>query len=398
MLQPTKQSIEVIDISIRDNDSITWSRYRCVFSLTCLYVEFLVGNDYWELIDKKSYGTDDSYSFMCSINDLNIPSWPERVIKIFVHDSDKWIISISYSDSSSVSVSGSKSSPNWKALLSVLSSYGIEINDTFLGSSAVIPFPSYDKVKNEVKKLKIELSMFVLERDDLLFVECKNIEMAYMLSVGGLEYKAFELSCVVLRLKRKIELIQAKKNRQEEIDLSAIEELLDIEFAEYQAKLDEQISKMNSALERSKGKELTDSESHELKKLYIGIVKALHPDLHPDIGPEKIKLFLNAVEAYKNGNLTELRIITEMVVHNEMSLEHTGALASLVKEKERLMDLIKGLKEEIIKIKSEYPYTMKSLIQDPEKINEKKKELEGIIEEWKKALDFYNSKLLEIMR
>ena len=60
--------------------------------------------------------------------------------------------------------------------------------------------------------------------------------------------------------------------------------------------------------------------------------------------------------------------------------------------------MIKGLKEEIIKIKSEYPYTMKSLIQDPEKINEKKKEQEGIIEEWEKALDFYKSKLSEIMR
>ncbi len=41
---------------------------------------------------------------------------------------------------------------------------------------------------------------------------------------------------------------------------------------------------------------------------------------------------------------------------------------------------------------------MKSLIQDPDKISEKKKELEGIIEEWEKALDLYKSKLSEIMR
>ena len=217
-------------------------------------------------------------------------------------------------------------------------------------------------------------------------------------SIVNCNHSAYELNCAVLRLKRKIELIQAKKNRQEKVVLSAIEEILDVEFAEYQAKLDEQIGKMNAALDRSKGKELTDSESRELKKLYIGIVKALHPDLHPDISPEKIKLFLNAVEAYKNGDLTGLKIITEMVVDKKISLEHTDALSLLVKEKERLSELIKGLKEEIIKIKSEYPYTMKSLIQDPEKISEKKKELEGIIEEWEKALDFYKSKLSETMR
>ena len=396
MSQPTKQHITGIDIKIRDNDSLSWYQYHLMFLESGLSFEYIVGND---VINKMSYDLETSNKLMYSIDDLNIPSWPERVIKVFVHDSDKWIISINYSDDSSVSVSGSKSSSNWRTLLSVLSSYGIEINDgSEVSSTTVIPFPLYDKVKSEVEKLKIELSMFVLERDDLLFVECKNIEMAYMLSVGGLEYKAFELNCAVLRLKRKIELIQAKKNRQEKVVLSAIEEILDVEFAEYQAKLDEQIGKMNAALERSKGKELTDSESRELKKLYIGIVKALHPDLHPDISPEKIKLFLNAVEAYKNGDLTELRIISEMVVDKKISLEHIDALSLLVKEKERLSELIKGLKEDIIKIKSEYPYTMKSLIQDPEKISEKKKELEGIIEEWEKALDFYKSKLSETMR
>lgn len=396
MPQPTKQHITEIDIRIRDNDSLSWYCYHLMFLESGLSFEYIVGND---VINKMSYDLETGNKLMYSIDDLNIPSWPERVIKVFVHDSDKWIISINYSHSTSVSVSGSKSSSNWKALLSVLSSYGIEINDdSEVSSTTVIPYPLYDKVKSEVEKLKIELSMFVLERDDLLFVECKNIEMVYMLSVGGLEYKAFELNCAVLRLKRKIELIQAKKNRQEKVVLSAIEEILDVEFAEYQAKLDEQIGKMNAALDRSKGKELTDSESRELKKLYIGIVKALHPDLNPDISPEKIKLFLNAVEAYKNCDLTELRIISEMVVDKKISLEHTDALALLVKEKERLSDLIKGLKEDIIKIKSEYPYTMKSLIQDPEKISEKKKELEGIIEEWEKALYFYKSKLSEIMR
>ncbi|MDD4543793.1 MAG: hypothetical protein PHY13_08500, partial [Clostridia bacterium] len=237
MSQPNKQHITGIDIRIRNNDSLSWYQYHLMFLESGLSFEYIVGND---VINKMSYDLETSNKLMYSIDDLNIPSWPERVIKVFVHDSDKWIISINYSDDSSVSVSGSKSSSNWRTLLSVLSSYGIEINDgSEVSSTTVIPFPLYDKVKSEVEKLKIELSMFVLERDDLLFVECKNIEMAYMLSVGGLEYKAFELNCAVLRLKRKIELIQAKKNRQEKVVLSAIEEILDVEFAEYQAKLDE---------------------------------------------------------------------------------------------------------------------------------------------------------------
>ena len=43
--------------------------------------------------------------------------------------------------------------------------------------------------------------------DELKYVQCKNIETQYILTLGSLEYKAFELNCMMLRLKRKIELI-----------------------------------------------------------------------------------------------------------------------------------------------------------------------------------------------
>jgi len=79
-----------------------------------------------------------------------------------------------------------------------------------------------------------------------------------------------------LRLKRKVELIQAKKNRQEKIVLKQIEDVLDAEFAEFQKKLDEQINKINAAIERSRFDVLSDEEARELKKLYRRIIKALH--------------------------------------------------------------------------------------------------------------------------
>ena len=112
----------------------------------------------------------------------------------------------------------------------------------------VIVFPDFEKLKNEVEKMRTELSMLLLERDELQFVICKNIETEYMLKLGSIEYKAYEAQCAALRLKRKIELIQAKKNRQEKVIISAIEETLDSEFAEYQKQLNEQIDKMNAII------------------------------------------------------------------------------------------------------------------------------------------------------
>jgi len=262
----------------------------------------------------------------------------------------------------------------------------------------IVPIPEHEALKSEIEKLRVELSMLVLERDELIFVECKNIEMAYMFSVGALEYKAYELECAVLRLKRKADLIQARKNRQEKVILSELEKALDVEFEDYQAKLDEKIRKMNTALERSQGQLLTDQENAELKKLYRATVKALHPDLHPDLSDAKKRLFQRAVEAYEFGDLAGLRVIAEMVGGSLALEDEPDIMTHLLKEKERLTKLISAVTKSIASIKSEYPYIMKSIATDPEMIKDKKNKLEAYIQELKEVQAAYTTRIAEMLR
>lgn len=263
----------------------------------------------------------------------------------------------------------------------------------------VIIFPEFAALKLEVEKLRTEVSMLLLEKDELRLVICKNIETAYMLALGDLEYNAFKLHCKVLRLKRKIDLIQAKKNRQEKIDLSVIEQTLDREFAEYRQRLDEQIDKMNKALEHSKARPMTAEETAEAKKLYRIIVKHLHPDMNPDISPAELQLFYNAVQAYESGDLNSLRIISQMVALPEMPDDRQQtSMAALSEEKERLLKALEQIREQIAQIKSEFPYTMKDIVCDPERIAEKRAETEAAISELKEAYDFYSARLKEMLR
>ena len=262
----------------------------------------------------------------------------------------------------------------------------------------VIVFPDFEKLKSEVEKMRTELSMLLLERDELQFVICKNIETEYMLKLGSIEYKAYKAQCAALRLKRKIELIQAKKIRQEKVIISAIEETLDSEFAEYQKQLNEQIDKMNDALKRSKAEVLSNEDNKKFKKLYRKIVKALHPDINPDVSEAQVQLFDNAVSAYKNGDLNTLKIIGEMVGNSPLPEQHKDALTQLNEEKERLQNLLKVIRDSIEQIKSKYPYTMKEIIEDEEQTEQKKKELENILSQYNELISIYKAKIEEMIR
>ena len=265
-------------------------------------------------------------------------------------------------------------------------------------AQAVSVFQRFKEYQSHGGTDNLELSMLLLERDELQFVICKNIETEYMLKLGSIEYKAYEAQCAALRLKRKIELIQAKKNRQEKVIISAIEETLDSEFAEYQKQLNEQIDRMNDALKRSKAEVLSDEDNKELKKLYRKIVKALHPDINPDVSEAQVQLFDNAVSAYKSGDLETLRIIGEMVGNNPLPEQHKDAMAQLVEERERIQGLLKSIRESIDNIKSEYPYTMKDILEDTERTKQKKQELENILEQYNELISIYKSRIEEMLR
>lgn len=262
----------------------------------------------------------------------------------------------------------------------------------------LILFPGFASLKAEVEQLRTEMSMLFLEQDELRFVECKNIEMAYILSLGHLEYGLYKLQIAFLRIKRKLEWIQAKKNRQEMVNLGEIEAALDQEFAQYQARLAQEMEKINGAIQRSHSQCLTQEETKRLKKLYFSVVKALHPDLHPESSEAQISLFHNAVSAYELGDLEGLQMIADMVAQPNIVDAREDTMTALNKEKNRLIHSIDRLQENIATIKQEYPYTMKSLVQDSERLAQKKAELTQISAQLQEMIDQYAQRIAEMTR
>lgn len=74
----------------------------------------------------------------------------------------------------------------------------------------IIKFPNSSKNRNEVKRLREELEKLILEEDNLIYIECENIRAKYIREFGSKEYNILKLSLRYQKLRRKIEILQAK--------------------------------------------------------------------------------------------------------------------------------------------------------------------------------------------
>lgn len=262
----------------------------------------------------------------------------------------------------------------------------------------IIEFPDEKKLKEKVKELKSNLEDLIFEKNNLQFVICENIKMEYMIIFGSLEYEIYEAYCKYLRLRRKKEMVQAKKNRQESIKIKNIEKELDGEFLEYKKKLDEKIEEINEAINRSKSDFLSDEENILIKKLYKNIVKKLHPDLNPEITDAQQELFYIATESYKDGDIITLQLIFDIVNSEEMEEDVSLSGKSLQDEVKRLEDLVNQIQNDVDLIKSTPPYTWCIYVEDENKKIEKLNELKKELKSFKDAIRTQEEYINDLMR
>lgn len=72
--------------------------------------------------------------------------------------------------------------------------------------------------------------------------------------------------------------------------------------------------------------------------------------------------------------------------------------AALTRERDRLKELVSEIKEQIEKITNEYPYTVRPIIRNKQKITEKRAELSELIEQLDQAIEAYEVRIEEMMR
>jgi len=259
--------------------------------------------------------------------------------------------------------------------------------------------PEYENLLSVIQQLETELAELVYNRDKLIYHLCPKLQTEYMLSIGKLEYAVFEYQCKVLRIKRKIEIIQSFLNREQLYNIEEIEKQLDDEYRDYTKKLLEKQKEIDSARLKNSSYTgvLTDEEASELKRLYTLIVKKLHPDINPNTTEEQHGQFTDAVNAYKNANLSELRIIYLLLEKTSVT-KTENSIEKLKAKKELLFNEKEYLLNEIQKIKETFPYTVKDILQDETKLKSKIDELSSQLTEYQEQYDNIENRLKDMLK
>lgn len=245
-------------------------------------------------------------------------------------------------------------------------------------------------LQERLQALRTELVKLIADRDHLLNTVKPNLEAKYYAAIGKEQYRLFLLRNDVLRLRRKIELIQACRNRGEEPDLDLIEMQLDAELQQWIEELRELARKIEWADFHNRLPQLSPEQSRELRRLYRELVRKLHPDLN-EVLPESYKyLWDRVLAAYRNGDLEELQTLSLLLAEKEEELSPApSTMEQLAADVKKLEQKIGEMLENLSRLQEQFPFDLRDKLADPRWAAAQQQDLERQIEEMEQRRQAY---------
>ncbi len=259
----------------------------------------------------------------------------------------------------------------------------------------------FDALIERVRALQNEVGELVLARDVLLFDVRPQLQSRYWSVIGVVESATLELELEVLRLRRKVELLQAADNREEEPDAEAVEAKLDQELRAFAAQVEAAKTEVAKAFAfAGSSSALSVEETKRLRVLYLQLVKKLHPDVASATVPDAAFKLKAAVEAYKRCDLAALEALSlavEALSKDDVLSPEKNAFDELLQREATLQKSRDELKTQIKTIKDEFPFNVAQLLDDEDAVKTRLEEIRQKQIELKALRDRYLRRVEEIL-
>jgi len=245
-----------------------------------------------------------------------------------------------------------------------------------------------EELIEKIKSLRAKLQLAVSEYDDVDLKEATAIRIEYTEKIGQYECQQFELYLQFEELKRKIEMIQARINRGEEVDIVAIDnEIADILASHYE-KLNGMRLNVSEMVSFQNGSEVDIVERTEIKRIYRKLMKILHPDvLDPALGFDA-ELWEKAQSAYKRNDIDTLRMIDDIVGDTENTPLESREESELIDMVSRIELAISRYQMKLGEIKKKFPFTEVQHLKNDAWVRARQGEIKKSIEEYQKSIVF----------
>ena len=214
-----------------------------------------------------------------------------------------------------------------------------------------------------------------------------NIKARYMMFVGRLEYKVYELKVEFNGWKRRFALRQASLNRGETPDPAAIEATLKREFAGFIKEIRLRAAEVKEDARLFSMKSLSDEEDTAVRLAYLNAVKKLHPDRDPNLPKAARDLWSGIQAAYSARDWEAVRLLAALAdgvaSGDEDFAAAPDATVALKESCEKLEAKSRELAAEFVRIQNEPPFTYKEFLADEEAVTTRQNELKMDIAELK---------------
>ena len=105
-------------------------------------------------------------------------------------------------------------------------------------TETIIPILSeFEKLLEEVRKLRARVIELTTQRDDLLYHICPSLQAKYDEKIGSVERELLAAQMYLKEKQRIIEILQAQLNRQEKPSMKEAEKKAHAEFSAYEEEL-----------------------------------------------------------------------------------------------------------------------------------------------------------------
>ena len=245
-----------------------------------------------------------------------------------------------------------------------------------------------EELIEKVKNLRAKLQLAVSEYDDVELKEATAIRIEYTEKMGQYECRQYELYLQFEELKKKIEMVQAKINRGEEVDMIAIDNEVAAILVSYYDKLNGMRLNVTEMDNYHNGSEIDIEVRAEIKRLYRKLMKMLHPDvIDPALGFDS-DLWEKAQNAYKRNDIETLKMIDDIVGDTVNTPLESKEESELIDMASRIELAIARYHMKLGEIKKKFPFTETEHLKNDAWVRARQAEIKKSIDEYQKSVIF----------